>query len=128
MNESDHKKFMRAALKEAELALEHGDVPIGAVVIQDGEIIATRHNERELLNNPVAHAEILALSDASKKLKSWRLLDVSLISTLEPCAMCAGALISARVKEVVFGAFDPKAGACGSLYNLGKDPRLNHSF
>lgn len=125
---NEMKQAMQAALDEAAKALAHGDVPVGAVAIYKGEIIAARHNERELKQDPTAHAEILALQDAATELKSWRLLDVSLVVTLEPCAMCAGAAVSARVGELVFGAFDPKAGACGSLYNLGADSRLNHQF
>ncbi len=125
----DREKWMAEALGEAERALEHGDVPVGAVVVAGGEIIASRHNERELQSNPTAHAEILALQDAAKQLGSWRLPSgASLITTLEPCPMCAGAAWSARVGEVVFGAPDPKAGACGSLYNIGVDSRLNHQF
>jgi len=117
---------MDAALDEAAAALEHGDVPIGAVVLQGGAIIARRHNERELTGDPTAHAEILALRDAARAAGSWRLDDTTLVVTVEPCPMCAGALVAARVGRVVFGANDPKAGACGSLYNLVADPRLNH--
>jgi len=122
--EIDHA--MDAALDEAAAALEHGDVPIGAVVLQGGAIIARRHNERELSGDPTAHAEILALRDAARAAGSWRLDDTTLVVTVEPCPMCAGALVAARVGRVVFGASDPKAGACGSLYNLVADPRLNH--
>ena len=122
--EIDHA--MDAALDEAAAALEHGDVPIGAVVLQGGAIIARRHNERELSGDPTAHAEILALRDAARAAGSWRLDDTTLVVTVEPCPMCAGALVAARVGRVVFGANDPKAGACGSLYNLVADPRLNH--
>jgi tRNA(adenine34) deaminase len=119
---------MRVALEEARAALEHDDVPIGAVVaIRDtGEVIARRHNERELRNDPTAHAEVLALRDAAAARGAWRLDDCVLVVTLEPCPMCAGAVLAARVPEVVFGAADPKAGAMGSLYSLGSDPRLNH--
>lgn len=119
---------MREAISEARAALEHDDVPIGAVVLHEGKIIARRHNEREATGDPTAHAEILALRDAARVLGQWRLNDATLFVTLEPCAMCAGALVNARVSRVVFGAWDPKAGACGSLYNLGVDPRLNHEF
>jgi tRNA(adenine34) deaminase len=122
--EIDHA--MDVALDEAAAALEHGDVPIGAVVLQGGAIIARRHNERELTGDPTAHAEILALRDAARAAGSWRLDDTTLVVTVEPCPMCAGALVAARVSRVVFGASDPKAGACGSLYNLVADPRLNH--
>ncbi len=122
----DDVEAMTLALVEAEAALAHGDVPIGAVALVDGEVLARRHNERELTSDPTAHAELLALRDAATALGRWRLDDVTLVVTLEPCAMCAGALVNARVARVVFGAADPKAGAVGSLYNLCVDPRLNH--
>ncbi len=122
----DDLEAMALALAEARAALAHGDVPIGAVALVGGEVIARRHNERELTGDPTAHAELLALRDAATALGRWRLDDVTLIVTLEPCAMCAGALVNARVARVVFGAPDPKAGAVGSLYNLCVDPRLNH--
>ena len=122
----DDREAMTLALAEAEAALEHGDVPIGAVALVNGEVIARRHNERELTGDPTAHAELLALRDAAKVLGRWRLDSVTLVVTLEPCAMCAGALVNGRVARVVFGAPDPKAGAVGSLYNLCVDPRLNH--
>jgi tRNA(adenine34) deaminase len=118
--------FMRLALREAELASAHDDVPIGAVVERDGELIAAAHNERELRQDPTAHAEILALRAAAHALGSWRVLDATLYVTLEPCAMCAGAIVLARVSRVVFGAFDPKAGACGSVLDVLADERLNH--
>jgi tRNA(adenine34) deaminase len=117
---------MGLALDEAAAAAAHGDVPVGAVVLRDGEVIAQRHNERERTGDPTAHAEVLALRDAAEVVGSWRLEGTTLVVTLEPCPMCAGALVSARVDRVVFGAADPKAGACGSLYNLCVDPRLNH--
>jgi tRNA(adenine34) deaminase len=117
---------MGAALAEAELALAHGDVPVGAVALVDGEIVASRHNERELRGDPTAHAEMLVVADAAAALGTRRLDAVTLVVTLEPCAMCAGALVAARVGRLVFGAADLKAGACGSLYNLCADPRLNH--
>ncbi len=117
---------MTLALAEAEAALAHGDVPIGAVALVNGDVVARRHNERELTGDPTAHAELLALRDAAEALGRWRLDDVTLVVTLEPCAMCAGALVNGRVARVVFGAPDPKAGAVGSLYNLCVDPRLNH--
>jgi tRNA(adenine34) deaminase len=122
----EHLDAMAVALEEAALALAHGDVPVGAVVLVDGEIAARRHNERELTGDPTAHAEVLALRDAAASLGRWRLDEATLVVTLEPCAMCAGAALSARVATVVFGAADLKAGAMGSLYNLGTDPRLNH--
>jgi tRNA(adenine34) deaminase len=117
---------MTMALDEAAEALRHDDVPVGALVLRDGEVIARRHNERERTGDPTAHAELLALRDAAAVVGSWRLDGLTLVVTLEPCPMCAGALVGARVDRVVFGAADPKAGACGSLYNLCVDPRLNH--
>ena len=124
----DDDAAMQMAIEEARAALEHGDVPIGAVIVVDGEVVARRHNERELTNDPTAHAEVLALRDASFARSSWRLTDATLYVTIEPCAMCAGALVNARIGRVVFGAPDLKAGAVGSLYHLGADPRLNHEF
>jgi len=118
--------FMRLALREAERALEHDDVPIGAVVVSDGEVLSSGHNERELRKDPTAHAEILALREAARAVGSWRVLDTVLYVTLEPCAMCAGAIVLARVPRVVFGASDPKAGACGSVLDVLGEPRLNH--
>lgn len=119
---------MELALTEAKAALSHSDVPVGAVIIFDGEVIASRHNERELRNDPCAHAETLVLQDAAKKLGRWRLANCTLVVTLEPCLACAGAMINARLGRLVFGAADLKAGACGSLYNLCADPRLNHEI
>jgi tRNA(adenine34) deaminase len=118
--------FMRLALREAQLATEHVDVPIGAVVVHDGEVIAAAHNERELRQDPTAHAELLALRAAARAVGSWRILDAAVYVTLEPCAMCAGALVLARVARVVYGAADPKAGACGSVLDVLDEPRLNH--
>jgi tRNA(adenine34) deaminase len=118
--------FMRLALREAERALDHDDVPIGAVVVHQGEVIAAARNERELRADPTAHAEILALREAAKHLESWRLLDTVLYVTLEPCAMCAGAVVLARVPRVVYAAEDPKAGAAGSVLDVLAEPRLNH--
>jgi tRNA(adenine34) deaminase len=117
---------MGLALDEAARAVRHGDVPVGAVVVRDGEVIAQRHNERESSGDPTAHAEVLALRDAAAVAGGWRLDGTTLVVTLEPCPMCTGALLAARVERLVFGAADPKAGACGSLYNLCVDPRLNH--
>jgi tRNA(adenine34) deaminase len=119
---------MALALVEAGEAAAHGDVPVGAVALVGGRVVASRHNERELTGDPTAHAELLALSDAAAALGMWRLGDVTLVVTLEPCPMCAGALVAARLGRLVFGAADPKAGACGSLYNLCADPRLNHEI
>jgi tRNA(adenine34) deaminase len=122
----DDAYYMRLALREAQRALAHEDVPIGAVLVHGGEVIAAAHNERELRADPTAHAEILALREASRELGSWRVLDCTLYVTLEPCAMCAGAIVLARVPRVVFGATDPKAGACGSVLDVLGEPRLNH--
>jgi tRNA(adenine34) deaminase len=124
----DDLAAMRLALAEAEQALTHGDVPVGAVAVVDGQVVSVRHNERELRLDPTAHAEILALRDAAAALGTWRLGEVTLVVTLEPCAMCAGALVAGRVGRLVFGAADPKAGACGTLYQLCTDPRLNHEL
>ena len=117
---------MQLALDQASAAALHGDVPIGAVVVRDGLVIAARHNERELTGDPTAHAEVLAIRDAAAIVGHWRLMDCVLYVTLEPCVMCAGALVNARIGRVVFGALDPKAGAVVSLYQLCSDPRLNH--
>ena len=117
---------MDAAVGEATRALEHGDVPVGAVVVREGVIIAARHNERELTGDPTAHAELLAVRDAAAAVGHWRLDDCTVVVTLEPCPMCAGALVNARVGRLVYGAADPKAGAAGTLMNLVADPRLNH--
>ncbi len=119
---------MRLALEEAAAAARHGDVPVGAVVLAGGEVIARRHNERELRGDPTAHAEVLALRDAAAARGAWRLEGATLVVSLEPCPMCAGAALAARVDRIVFGAADSKAGACGSLYNLAVDPRLNHEM
>jgi tRNA(adenine34) deaminase len=118
--------FMRLALREAEHALEHDDVPIGAVVVHDGELVAAAHNERELRQDPTAHAELIALREAARLAGSWRVLDSTIYVTLEPCAMCAGAIVLARVPRLVYGASDPKAGACGSVLDVLGEPRLNH--
>jgi tRNA(adenine34) deaminase len=118
--------FMRLALREAERAAEHDDVPIGAVVVRDGEVIGAAGNERELRSDPTAHAEVLAIREAAARLGGWRLPDSVLYVTLEPCAMCAGAIVLARVPRVVFAATDPKAGAAGSVLDVLGEPRLNH--
>lgn len=118
--------FMRLALREAERALEHGDVPIGAVLVADGEVIGAGRNERELRQDPTAHAEILALREGAVATGSWRLLDSVLYVTLEPCAMCAGAIVLGRVARVVYGTSDPKAGAAGSVLDVLGEQRLNH--
>jgi tRNA(adenine34) deaminase len=119
-------RFMGLALAAARRCLEHDDVPVGAVVARDGAVIGTGRNERELLNDPTAHAEVLALRDAAAATGSWRVLDATLYVTLEPCAMCAGAIVLARVPRVVYGAIDPKAGAAGSVLDVLSEPRLNH--
>jgi tRNA(adenine34) deaminase len=118
--------FMRLALREAARALEHDDVPIGALIVEHGEVIGSGHNERELRADPTAHAEMIALREAARSLGSWRVLDAVMYVTLEPCAMCAGAIVLARVPRVVFGAADPKAGAAGSVFDILDEPRLNH--
>jgi tRNA(adenine34) deaminase len=123
----DDLEAMEIALAEARAAATAGDVPVGCVVLgPDGAVLARRHNERAAASDPTAHAEILALRDAAAKTGSWRLAGCTLVVTLEPCPMCAGALVAGRIARVVFGAADPKGGACGSLYNLCVDPRLNH--
>ena len=118
--------FMRQAIREARRALEHDDVPVGAVIVAGGEVIGAGHNERELRQDPTAHAELLALREAARHLGSWRVLDSVLYVTLEPCAMCAGAIVLGRVARVVYGAADPKAGAAGSVIDVLGEPRFNH--
>ncbi|HEX2161126.1 MAG TPA: tRNA adenosine(34) deaminase TadA [Thermoleophilaceae bacterium] len=118
--------FMRLALREAERALEHEDVPVGCAIVLDGEVIAAARNERELRGDPTAHAEVLALREASRRVGRWRLDGCALYVTLEPCAMCAGAIVLARLPRVVFGATDPKTGAAGSVLDVLAEPRLNH--
>ena len=121
------EQAMQIALEQARLAGEMGDVPVGAVVVHDGKVIAARHNEREATGDPTAHAEILALRDAATSLGRWRLNDCTLVVTLEPCVMCAGAIINARVETLVYATADLKGGATASLYNMCSDPRLNHN-
>jgi tRNA(adenine34) deaminase len=121
-----HAALMQVALDEARAALDHDDVPVGAVVVRGGEVLAARHNERELTGDPTAHAEILVLRDASKAIGHWRLDDCVLVVTLEPCAMCAGAMVNARLGHLVIGAADPKAGAAGSCFDLLDGLLLNH--
>ena len=118
--------FMRLALREADRAVEHDDVPVGCVIAREGEVIAAAHNERELRGDPTAHAEMIALREASRHVEGWRLTGAVLYVTLEPCAMCAGAIVLARVPRVVYGTPDPKAGAAGSVLDVMSDPRLNH--
>ena len=117
---------MRLALREAESALPHDDVPVGAVLVHDGEVIGAGHNERELREDPTAHAELIAIREGARHLGSWRLLDTVLYVTLEPCAMCAGAIVLSRLPRVVYGAPDPKAGAAGSVLDVLGEPRFNH--
>lgn len=126
MSTLTHRIWMDEALGEARAAEAHGDVPVGAVVVRDGHAIARAHNEREQRQDPTAHAEVLALRAAARETESWRLDRCVLYVTLEPCAMCAGALVLARVPTLVYGAMDPKAGAVGSLVDLARDERLNH--
>ncbi|CAH2032119.1 tRNA adenosine(34) deaminase TadA [Trichlorobacter ammonificans] len=126
--ERDHAYWMDKAIAEARRAEDKEEVPIGCVIVKEGRIIARAHNLRESKQDPAAHAELLAVRKAAKKLGSWRLLDCTLYVTLEPCLMCMGAIILARIPQVVFGCFDPKAGAAGSLYDLSNDTRLNHRF
>lgn len=123
---SRHEGFMREALDEAEQAAAVGEVPVGAVVVRAGQVIARAHNRREMDDDPTAHAEILALRDAAEQLGQWRLEGCTLYVTLEPCFMCAGAIVNSRIEALVFGAMDPKAGAVGSLANVPADTRLNH--
>ena len=121
-------ELMGLALEEARAAGAIGEVPIGAVVMIDGKVVASRHNQREQLQDPTAHAELLAIRDAAAAIGSWRLENATVVVTLEPCAMCAGTMVNARIGRVVFGARSLENGACGSLYQLGADPRLNHEF
>ncbi|MDI9441501.1 MAG: tRNA adenosine(34) deaminase TadA [Bacillota bacterium] len=123
-----HRKYMQEAIAEAKLALAAGEVPVGAVVVLDGEIVGRGHNRREQLQDPTAHAEIMAIRAAAERLKRWRLTGASIYVTLEPCPMCAGAIVNSRLDTLVFGAYDAKAGAVVSLMNLVQDERLNHSL
>jgi tRNA(adenine34) deaminase len=122
----DDAHWMRLAIAEARLALDHDDVPVGAIVVHDGEVVGAGHNERELRQDPTAHAEMIAIREAAARLGSWRLLDSVLYVTLEPCAQCAGAIVLGRVPRVVYGTADPKAGAAGSVLDILAEPRLNH--
>jgi tRNA(adenine34) deaminase len=127
MNDQD-QIYMQAALRQAEIAEENGDVPIGAVIVHNGQIIAKAYNQREQLKDPTAHAEIIALTQAAAALETWRLNDCTIYVTLEPCTMCAGALVLARLDRLVYGCDDPKTGAVKSLYNIVTDERLNHQL
>ena len=117
---------MRLALDVAHEAISFGEVPVGALVVHDGEVVGRAHNQRETANDPTAHAEVLALREAARRLGSWRLVDCTLYATLEPCPMCVGAAVNARVRRLVYGCTDPKAGAVDTLYQIAEDPRLNH--
>jgi tRNA(adenine34) deaminase len=125
-SESFLGEAMDLALHEAEVALSKGEVPVGAVLVWRGQVLAKAHNLRESQTDPLAHAELLAISEAARRLGNWRLNEATLVVTLEPCPMCMGALLQARVPRLVYGAADPKAGAAGTLYDLSDDPRLNH--
>ncbi|MGB5810948.1 MAG: tRNA adenosine(34) deaminase TadA [Polyangiales bacterium] len=128
MTQPTDEDWMRVAIEQAELARRGGEVPVGAILVHEGTVIGRGHNLREATQDPTAHAEMLALREAAVAIGSWRLIDTSLYVTLEPCPMCAGALVNARVPRVVWGCDDPKAGATKTLYTLGADPRLNHRF
>ena len=119
---------MKLALQEAEIAFQEGEIPVGAIVVREGRVIGRGHNQVETLNDPTAHAEIIALGAAATALQSWRLCDCDLYVTLEPCPMCAGATVTARLHRLVFGAFNPQEGACGSLWNIVQDQRLEHQI
>jgi tRNA(adenine34) deaminase len=125
-DERQFDSFMAAALEQADRAAAAGDVPIGAVVARGGEVVAAAHNRRIIERDPTAHAEMLAITQAAEALNNWCLMDATIYTTLEPCAMCTGAMVHARVKRLVFGAYDPKAGAAGSVINLAQHPSLNH--
>tara|TARA_Y100001970_G_scaffold291013_1_gene426695 strand:- start:808 stop:1278 length:471 start_codon:yes stop_codon:yes gene_type:complete len=127
-NLAKHENWMRFAFKEAEKAYQNNEVPIGSIIIKDETIIGRGYNQCEGLNDPTAHAEMIAITSASNTLKSWRLTDCTLYVTKEPCAMCSGALINARVSMVVFGAYDDEEGCCGSFYQLCQEPKFNHQL
>ena len=125
--EQMHEAYMRMALREAEAAMAEEEVPVGAIIVHEGHVIASAHNQRETLKDPTAHAEMIAITQAAQAMGSWRLEDCTLYVTLEPCPMCAGAMLQARLPAVVYGTTDPKAGAVHTLFRLLSDPRLNHS-
>ena len=127
MENINKEKYMKEALKQAKQAYNKLEIPVGAVIVKDGKIIAKAHNQKESKNDTTNHAEILAIKKASKKLNSWRLLDCDMYVTLEPCSMCAGALIQSRIRKVYYGASDEKTGACGSVLNLLQDYKFNHT-
>ncbi len=122
----DDERFMRMALREAQAAADHGEVPVGAVIVRAGKVIGKAHNMRETLHDPTAHAEMIAVTQAAEALCAWRLEGSTIYVTLEPCCMCSGAMVLARIERLVYGTADPKAGACGTLYNIVRDERLNH--
>jgi tRNA(adenine34) deaminase len=126
VNSESDDKYMKLAIEQAQIAEENGDVPIGAVIVYENQIIGKAYNQREQLNDPTAHAEIIALTQAAAFMESWRLHGCIIYVTLEPCPMCAGALVLARMDRLVYGCDDPKTGACGSLYDIVRDKRLNH--
>jgi tRNA(adenine34) deaminase len=128
MEHNRDREFMQAALEEAQKAFAFGEVPVGAVLVENDSIIARGHNQREGQHDPTAHAELLVIQQASQRLQSWRLIDTTLYVTLEPCLMCAGAILQARIPRLVFGTLDLKAGACGSLFTVHQDSRLNHQI
>jgi tRNA(adenine34) deaminase len=128
MNEQ-HERWMQSALDEADVAATMGEVPVGCIIVSSsGELLATGHNLRETDEDPTAHAEIVAIRAAARKLGTWRLEDTTVYVTLEPCVMCAGAMVNARIGRLIYGCDDPKAGACATLFTIGQDPRLNHRF
>ena len=126
LNTNTDERFMQLAMTQADIAAENGDIPVGAVIIYEGKPIAKAYNQRHQLNDPTAHAEIIALTQASTFMENWRLHGCTIYVTLEPCPMCAGALVLARLDRLVFGCADPKTGACGSIYNIVQDEKLNH--
>lgn len=123
---SPHDWYMRHALEEARVAFDEGEVPVGAVIVYQDRVVASAHNQREQLKDPTAHAEMIAITQAAESLGSWRLLDCALYVTLEPCPMCAGAIVQSRIPTVIYGTTDPKGGACHTLYQITEDTRLNH--
>lgn len=126
VEQQNHEQFMRLAIEEAKKAMAIGEVPIGAVVVRDGEVVGRGYNLRETRKDPTLHAEMIAIREASERLGGWRLIGCSLYVTLEPCPMCAGAIVQGRIEQVVYGADDPKAGCAGTLMNLLAEPRFNH--
>jgi len=126
VEQAKHEYFMTLALREATRALDEDEVPVGAIIVHEDRVIARAHNQRETLHDPTAHAEMIAITQAASYLQSWRLLSATIFVTLEPCIMCAGALVQSRIPRLVYGATDPKAGGCGSIFDVVQEPRLNH--